>query len=181
MKNIFRNTAPERAARHSPARRELLRVAALMLATAAGGIRGASAATAPDARLLQTLQQLALRLFPHPWLPSEHYAEIAGALLGRAATDATLAKLLGAGVEALDAGNATAWLQRSEAQQVAAIRRLEGSGFFRTLRRSTIEHLYRDRAVWDEIGYEGSSVEFGGYVNRGFDDIDWLPDESEKR
>lgn len=181
MRNIFRNTAPDGDARHSPARRELLRVAALLLAMAAGGMRGASAATAPDARLLQNLQQLALRLFPHPWLANDHYAEVAAALLGQAAGDAKLATLLDAGVDALNAGNATAWLERSEAQQIAAIRRLEGSGFFRKLRRATIEHLYRDRAVWDEIGYEGSSVEFGGYVNRGFDDIDWLPDESEER
>jgi hypothetical protein len=30
--------------------------------------------------------------------------------------------------------------------------------------------------VWDAVGYEGPSVHKGGYVNRGFDDLDWLPD-----
>ena len=28
--------------------------------------------------------------------------------------------------------------------------------------------------VWAHIGYEGSSFERGGYLQRGFDDIDWL-------
>ena len=35
--------------------------------------------------------------------------------------------------------------------------------------------LYYLPAVWALLGFEGSSVEFGGYVDRGFDDIDWLP------
>jgi len=28
--------------------------------------------------------------------------------------------------------------------------------------------------VWPKFGYEGSSSERGGYINRGFDDINWL-------
>ncbi len=27
------------------------------------------------------------------------------------------------------------------------------------------------------FGWEGSSVEHGGYINRGFDDIGWLPNK----
>ena len=34
----------------------------------------------------------------------------------------------------------------------------------------------KDRSVdWPRFGYEGSSAEHGGYINRGFADIDWLP------
>jgi hypothetical protein len=29
--------------------------------------------------------------------------------------------------------------------------------------------------VWPLFGYEGSSLEYGGYLERGFDDIGWLP------
>src|ERR1700732_2043427 len=30
-------------------------------------------------------------------------------------------------------------------------------------------------ALWPKFGYEGSSAEHGGYIKRGFNDIDWLP------
>jgi hypothetical protein len=38
------------------------------------------------------------------------------------------------------------------------------------------DRLYALPAVWQAIGYPGSSLEFGGYRNRGYDDIDWLPE-----
>jgi hypothetical protein len=30
--------------------------------------------------------------------------------------------------------------------------------------------------VWTKLGYEGPSAPEGGYLHRGFDDIDWLKD-----
>jgi hypothetical protein len=36
--------------------------------------------------------------------------------------------------------------------------------------------LYNDHEVWELLGYEGPSFDQGGYLNRGFDDLDWLPD-----
>lgn len=129
----------------------------------------------------QTLEQLACRLFPHDGLPDAPYEEIAIALINRASTDTTLAKVLEAGVAELDAGSPTPWLGRGEAQQLAGIKRLAGGGFFRLMRSTTIEHLYRNREVWQLVGYQGSSVEYGGYIDRGFDDIDWLPGEGEQQ
>jgi hypothetical protein len=35
------------------------------------------------------------------------------------------------------------------------------------------DDLFSNRVVWARIGYEGSSLEFGGYVNRGLNDIDY--------
>ena len=32
------------------------------------------------------------------------------------------------------------------------------------------------KALWPKFGYEGSSFEHGGYLHRGFNDLDWLPD-----
>ncbi len=135
----------------------------------------------PAQHLRQTLRQLAFRLFPHDGLPAAPYEEIATALISRASTDTTLAEILKAGVAELDAGSRTPWLRRGEAQQLAGIRRLLGGGFFRLMRSTTIEHLYRNREVWQLVGYEGSSVEYGGYIDRGFDDIDWLPGKGDQR
>jgi len=36
--------------------------------------------------------------------------------------------------------------------------------------------LYNDQEVWDTLGYEGPSFDKGGYIGRGFNDLDWLPD-----
>jgi hypothetical protein len=44
------------------------------------------------------------------------------------------------------------------------------------VRSTAIVALYDDKEVWGLLGYEGSSYEHGGYVDRGFDDLDWLPD-----
>jgi hypothetical protein len=37
--------------------------------------------------------------------------------------------------------------------------------------------LYSNPQVWPLFGYQGSSLEYGGYLERGFDDIAWLPKE----
>lgn len=40
----------------------------------------------------------------------------------------------------------------------------------------TVVFTYSDREVWTVLGCEGESSDKGGYVDRGFDDLDWLPD-----
>jgi hypothetical protein len=34
--------------------------------------------------------------------------------------------------------------------------------------------------VWRHFGYEGASAQHGGYINRGFDDLNWLPDPDDQ-
>ena len=41
---------------------------------------------------------------------------------------------------------------------------------------SVVVTLYSDPEVWELLGYEGPSFDKGGYLHRGFDDLDWLPD-----
>ena len=181
MRNMFRNSAPDS---HNSARRKLLRGAALILGLVITGTRGLFAraqensGAATEVHLEETLQQLARHLFPHDTLPAAPYKEVAIVLTSRASADSKVAKTLQGGVSQLDEGSPTPWLMRGEAQQAAAIKKIEGGEFFRLMRTTTIEHLYRNREVWEMLGYQGSSVEFGGYVDRGFDDIDWLSAES---
>jgi len=56
------------------------------------------------------------------------------------------------------------------------LRRVEGTEFFGFVRRTAVLNLYDDTEVWDRLGYEGPSFDKGGYINRGFDDLDWLPE-----
>jgi len=36
--------------------------------------------------------------------------------------------------------------------------------------------LYNLPEVWEALGYEGASFDKGGYLTRGFNDLDWLPE-----
>jgi hypothetical protein len=37
-----------------------------------------------------------------------------------------------------------------------------------------ITGIYNNPDVWKILGYEGASAHLGGYLKRGFDDINWL-------
>ncbi len=62
-----------------------------------------------------------------------------------------------------------------ENDRVALLQRIETSAFFQQIRGDLIASLYNNKEVWPRFGYEGSSAEHGGYIKRGFADIDWLP------
>ena len=54
-------------------------------------------------------------------------------------------------------------------------RAIETAVFFQKLRGDLLVTLYNNKEVWPKFGYEGASADKGGYINRGFNDIDWLP------
>ena len=57
--------------------------------------------------------------------------------------------------------------------QVEAMKKLEGTAFFSDMLNKTQFYFYNNKAVWSKFGYEGSSWEKGGYINRGFNDVEW--------
>jgi len=44
------------------------------------------------------------------------------------------------------------------------------------VRSTAVVEVYSDQRTWQLVGYEGSSFDKGGYLDRGFNDLDWLPD-----
>ena len=58
--------------------------------------------------------------------------------------------------------------------RVAAIKKIEGGAFFAKVYGGTMTPLYNQPELWPKFGYEGPSSAQGGYINRGFSDIDWL-------
>ncbi len=50
---------------------------------------------------------------------------------------------------------------------------MEAEPFFQTVRGHTVVALYNNQVVWDQFGYQGSSWQDGGYLQRGFQDIGW--------
>lgn len=53
------------------------------------------------------------------------------------------------------------------------MKQLENTPFFAAMAGKTRFYFYNNKAVWSKFGYEGSSWEKGGYINRGFNDVTW--------
>jgi hypothetical protein len=116
---------------------------------------------------LETTLRVARVMFPHDMLPDLAYAKVVKALEPEAET-------VEQGVAALDQG--TPFLELDDAAQERAVAAAEGSDYFELVRSTAVVELYDNPLVWKAFGYEGPSVHLGGYLNRGFDDLDWLPD-----
>ena len=96
-----------------------------------------------------------------------------------AEADAARRALLAEGAAALDAACRSPFASLAEGEQAAALQAIEGSPFFEAMRAATVRHLYGNRALWPRFGYEGASSHLGGYIERGFDDIDWIPEDED--
>jgi hypothetical protein len=170
-------------------RRGVLRGAALAVpagALATAGLPvGPEAAWAQSAKVLQphtmaTLVRASRDIYPHDQVPDRFYVAAAANWDEKAASDAALRQLLDGGVAQLDttakAQHGRQYLDvAEEARRVAVLNTISGSPFFQRVRADLVVALYNQHDLWRIFGYEGSSFHFGGYLHRGFDDIDWLP------
>lgn len=148
--------------------------AVMTLGTGTAGC--AERTTVLDQHALDTLVAMARRLYPHDRIGNFPYEDLVLGLAKNAAQDEVLRQRLTRGVRGLDdqaAPRAFAALDSSD--QLAVLKKLEGTDFFSTVRNYVAGALYRNKRVWPKLGYEGPSFPFGGYLERGFDDIDWLP------
>jgi hypothetical protein len=117
---------------------------------------------------LETTLRVARVMFPHDMLPDLAYAKVVKALEPEAETVVQ-------GVAALDEGG-TPFLELDDEAALARLTAAEGSDYFELVKATAVVELYDNPLVWKAFGYEGPSVHLGGYINRGFDDLDWLPD-----
>ena len=121
-----------------------------------------------------TLLKMSRALYPHATLSDMYYAGVVEALDGSAKGSAETAALLKEGVAKLDAAMGVKWVELSDGNKLAVLKGMESDGFFQTVRGTTVVSLYNNPLVWRHFGYEGASAEYGGYLERGFDDLNWL-------
>ena len=120
---------------------------------------------------LQLLAGVAYDLFPFNALDPSLYVQVAQRMLDMNSP------AVAQGVAMLRENTRNQpWLGVDEAQRTDLLALLERSAFFTTMRATAIEVLFRDPAVFELLGYGGSAIEKGGYINRGFADITWLPE-----
>jgi hypothetical protein len=121
-----------------------------------------------EARLLLAM---ARTLFPHDFLADDSYMKVVAGIDAKASRDARTLSILREGLKRLD----KSFGLMPEIEREKTLQTMEKSPFFTFVRDETINSLYGNSDVWKIFGYEGSSLEHGGYINRGFDDLDWLP------
>ena len=128
-----------------------------------------------DAYTAAVLTRVCRVMFPHDALNDSYYATCVEGLDEKAGGDAAMAVLLNEGVEALDGTGAGKFTELDESKQTETLAAMEGTPFFSAIQGHVVVALYNNPKVWPQFGYEGASFPFGGYLDRGFDDIDWLP------
>lgn len=154
---------------------------AIISGTGAGiGEAWADDATALAPTTLKTLLRMARDIYPHDFLGDTSYQTAVKPWDGRAAKDPAVKSLINDGVARLDQEandrHKVPYIQvRWENDRVALLQRIEQTAFFQKIRGDLVVSLYNQKEVWPKFGYEGSSAEHGGYIKRGFADIDWLP------
>jgi len=114
-------------------------------------------------------------LYPHDALPDPVYRRAVAALDRIGASSSPIAGLLRDFVATVDAAMPLPFARRSESFRVSALKAIEHTPAFVFVQRAGVRHLYDDIEIWEAFGYEGASYHLGGYVDRGFDDLDWLP------
>jgi hypothetical protein len=167
--------------------RGLTRRALLSRATAACAlaVTGAGFVAAPNAawamevtaitpEQMATLLQMARDIYPHDHVADRFYAV---AVKGYDAEDKK--EMVAAGVAELDAaaqaqGHAAYLHAAWEEDRVKMLMAVEKTPFFQTVRSGLVTGLYNQKDVWPLFGYQGESYSQGGYIERGFNDIDWL-------
>ncbi len=170
-------------------RRVVLRGAATAVPAAAlvsgGAGISAKAVWAQEAQTLKphtmaTLVLMARDIYPHDQIADVFYVKAVQPYDDKASSDAGLRDLLEQGVADLDSAARTSFKQPylgvpEERDRLVILNGLVTTPFFAKVRSGLVVGLYNQPDLWRRFGYEGSSAEYGGYLNRGFNDIDWLP------
>jgi len=112
---------------------------------------------------------------PHifaPTLEDAAYAVVVKAIDAAIAADGHARTLVVTGLERLGDDFAA----RPEAARTEALKAVEASEFFGLVRAQTLINLYSSQIAYAHFGYEGEAFSKGGYLTRGFNELDWLPD-----
>jgi hypothetical protein len=133
-----------------------------------------------EQHVAETVTALARTLYPHAALPDAVYERVPAKIAEAAGEDPVQASAVKDGVADLDGRGGQPFTQRSHEQQLADAKAIAGSAFFELVRSTAVVEIYSDARTWRLFGYEGPSFAQGGYLRRGFDDLDWLPDPEQE-
>jgi hypothetical protein len=130
-----------------------------------------------DPELVKQLVAIYRIMFPHNGVPDGFYEHVVRKLDDKAAQNEDLPRFLSEGIEALNGQIGSAWISLSEEARLEGLKRAEQTPLFQTLRSDFVLYFYSNPAIWPLFGYDGLSNDQGGYLHRGFNDIDWIKKE----
>jgi hypothetical protein len=139
-------------------------------------LRSSQAWAESDTDMPAVMVKLARRLFPHEGMADAVYGEVVGQVLATIASNPATAGLIDGATQVLDAASSGSWIDLAESEQLQVLRATENDPTVAGLRETVRFVFYQNESVWKHIDYPGSSREYGGYIKRGFNDIDWLPE-----
>jgi hypothetical protein len=116
---------------------------------------------------------MARQLFPHDKLGDEYYWVVVESIDADMAASPDMAGGVRDGLARLNAAAGGDFAGAAADRQVDAMKKLESTPFFSDMLNKTQVYFYGNKNVWPKFGYEGSSWEKGGYINRGFNDVTW--------
>lgn len=114
--------------------------------------------------------------FPHPQFPDGPYERMTSKIIEASEESRWFRMALTQGLMTLDTLTEEHFLELPEDRALAVLKRIADLEFFGFIRRTVVLNLYDDPEVHEALGYEGESFSKGGYINRGFNDLAWLPD-----
>jgi hypothetical protein len=133
-------------------------------------------ATTLKPETIATLIVMARDIYPHDQLADRFYAVAIKGQDAQAAKKPDHKSLIETGVADLDKRAGTGGYRGKtwEDERVAILRDIEKTPFFQAVRGDLVVSLYNQKELWPIFGYEGESYSKGGYIHRGFNDIEWL-------
>jgi hypothetical protein len=140
-----------------------------------GSIRAYSSPGELSEQDKHALLRMARLLYPHQQLSDEVY-ETALQFSSANTKNPSTIEALERGAELLDVAGEGNWLAADREAQIDALKSIDESEFFVTVQEAVRTQLYGNPEVWELIGYPGPSAPLG-YIDRGFDDIDWLTED----
>lgn len=185
----MKNTVVEVDAPVNTNRRHFLKTGSGVLVGTLVASSGVLAALAPSRTWALTLSALnqseaskvlkvTRAIFPHDTLDDAVYALVVKDIDAAAAKDSSVTTLMRDGLRELDKLASGDWASLDYLARENLVIKMAGTDFFEKIRGTSVVSLYNNEMAWAHFGYEGASYDKGGYFDRGFQDLDWLPDPS---
>ena len=121
----------------------------------------------------ELLMKMVRTLYPHDRFPDGPYIRTTDDVINKGNSSPENAIMLQEGIDQLKSDN---FSKLDIEESTKYLTKMGRTAFFEHVRGTTTVTLYNDKEVWEILGYEGYSSDQGGYINRGFNDLDWLPE-----
>ena len=121
----------------------------------------------------ELLMKMVRTLYPHDRFPDGPYIRTTEDVINKGNSSPENAVMLQEGIDQLKSANFSKLNFQESTDYLTSMGR---TAFFEHVRGTTTVTLYNDKETWELLGYEGYSYDKGGYINRGFNDLNWLPE-----